>query len=1676
MKKSRSSRLMSLFLILVLISAPILQMTPAVYAATPVSSGVGTPANVTAATTNGTAALNWSAPGSGPAPTGYLILRNDVQIADVTTGTSFTDTGLTAGTSYTYKLKAYNTDSISNPVTIPAQTGNTAGNKPPVISSVYPTDGDSSYAANSTIYLMASTSDSDGTVSAVKYYVDGTLFGTGNSSGTKSWYNAAQGNHEIAAVAVDNSGNTSTKVFYVNVGMGGNTLRQLYRDSQINTWNAGTSSSFIANPSSTEKVEEGTYSLKVKNLAGNSLVNYQIISTSYPITVNSNKDNLALDFWIYMDTTADAFRQKAYAAILCTNSGTTVECRIPLANYMAASDLQKWKHVIIPFNEFYTKGAYYKNGAQVDSAQFVWGAWSFIGAGFISSTIGLPDTNIFLDDVKYATYTPPLTITTTSLLTETQGISYNFTIGAKGGKTPYTWSATGLPTGVGINTSTGELSGTPNESGIFSVHVILTDSAATTTSVDYTLKVNSQEETSKLKTFDAAVLPESYQTLKGWGIYPFSWNLDVIHKPLVADAVFKDLGITMFREELKGDCGDGDGNITSFMTSTEIPYLQMGINRGVTKYILSIWTPPAGMKSNNSLLANMPDGSPAHLLVSKEGTFAQYIVNCLNAFKANGLPLPLAISIQNEPTTFVSGYPQCDYDSDQYRRVVKLVRAALDANGYSGVSLIGPEGGAYGENFPYLGDNFSQLAADPDLNNAIAALDTHSYHHQNQSVFSTNFKKWVQGASNYPAKDRWMTEFAHYASDNVTDEVDRTIITARTLAADIGWAGMNYWFFWDGWDSRPEFGNTSPGEQNVFGGDGVTTIIKGKLYELLSEVYKNVPVGSAVKRMSTNDPSVSNTLDQETDMVAFQNGDTSTIAVLVNSSTEDKLFSVSGLKGLSAKVRTIGHLDMQQKVNVQDGTIHQLLVPARSINIIETSPQDIAPPAIKFTRTSNIAYDGTKYITRDGKITIKGTVDEPAAVKINGNAVIVNSDNSFSGEVTLTDGVNKVQIDATDTNGNASPALILDIVHDPNYVGIALDKTTDKVNNPDYVITGSINVASTVKINSDTVTTKDDLTFADKVRLAEGQNHFVLTATDSAGNTSRPVTMDVYCDSVPPVITVLNTQIATEDSEFILSGTSNEQLSNLNINGKDFKLRSDLSFVEKFVLAESKNTFVIHATDLLGNTSVTYYNVTFNKTTNTPHNTDAVSYTRRASGTVTVDGNLDEADWVIDNKASKVISSDVVDQNNIINFGTLWDDHNLYVAAKVYDDKILIDSKYPWNNDCIELFVNPTNSKAGAYSGKDKQLFIGYTLNSGTMYVNSGAAYQTGWQNFAGGYTVEMAIPWSSLGITPVDGLQIGFDLQNDDKDVSANRENAIVWAGTANDFKDTSAFGTLILSTQSSVPYVDKVVPQSVDTTAPVTTLSVDKQETNGWYNSDINITLTATDNMSGVAKTEYRIGDSGNWNVYTGPISLSQDGTYIIQYRSTDNVGIVEDTKQQTVRIDKTAPVTSAVLAGTLLSSGAYNSDVVLTLTAVDAQTGSGVEKTEYSFDGANWLLYSAPVTLTDDGKYTISFRSSDKAGNTEATQNISINIDKTPDVLTSELIKKIEDMKLEQGIQNSLTSKLDNVIKSVLKDDKKSSANQLNAFINEVNAQSGKKLTIDQANKLKVLADRIISKIDQ
>jgi subtilisin family serine protease len=76
--------------------------------------------------------------------------------------------------------------------------------------------------------------------------------------------------------------------------------------------------------------------------------------------------------------------------------------------------------------------------------------------------------------------------------TSTVGTAVNLTNSATGGTAPYTWSATGLPAGLSISSSTGTISGTPTTAGTSNVTITARDSSSPqkTGSASFTWTVN----------------------------------------------------------------------------------------------------------------------------------------------------------------------------------------------------------------------------------------------------------------------------------------------------------------------------------------------------------------------------------------------------------------------------------------------------------------------------------------------------------------------------------------------------------------------------------------------------------------------------------------------------------------------------------------------------------------------------------------------------------------------------------------------------------------------------------------------------------------------------------------------------------------------------------------------------------------------------------------------------------------------------------------------------------------------------------------------------------------------------------------------------------------------------------------------------------------------------------
>lgn len=81
-------------------------------------------------------------------------------------------------------------------------------------------------------------------------------------------------------------------------------------------------------------------------------------------------------------------------------------------------------------------------------------------------------------------------------------------------------------------------------------------------------------------------------------------------------------------------------------------------------------------------------------------------------------------------------------------------------------------------------------------------------------------------------------------------------------------------------------------------------------------------------------------------------------------------------------------------------------------------------------------------------------------------------------------------------------------------------------------------------------------------------------------------------------------------------------------------------------------------------------------------------------------------------------------------------------------------------------------------------------------------------------------------------------------------------------------------------------------DITKPVTTASLSGTTSGGHYTSAVKVTLSDTDNLSGVASTVYQV-DGGALTTYSAPFAVSNLGVHTVTFHSVDKAGNVESSK---------------------------------------------------------------------------------------------------------------------------------------------------------------------------------------
>ncbi|MDR7073345.1 Ig-like domain-containing protein [Fictibacillus barbaricus] len=140
--------------------------------------------------------------------------------------------------------------------------------------------------------------------------------------------------------------------------------------------------------------------------------------------------------------------------------------------------------------------------------------------------------------------------------------------------------------------------------------------------------------------------------------------------------------------------------------------------------------------------------------------------------------------------------------------------------------------------------------------------------------------------------------------------------------------------------------------------------------------------------------------------------------------------------------------------------------------------------------------------------------------------------------------------------------------------------------------------------------------------------------------------------------------------------------------------------------------------------------------------------------------------------------------------------------------------------------------------------------------------------------------------INPLNATNQSVTWSSSDPSVATVDENGLVHPVAPGNavITVTTEDGHLTDSSTVTVISPDKVPPRTKSTMTPI----FDKLQ----HIIGLNVTLTATDNQSGVKDTFYRI-NSANWKLYTGSFSIMAETTHMLEYYSTDNAGNVESIK---------------------------------------------------------------------------------------------------------------------------------------------------------------------------------------
>lgn len=554
---------------------------------------------------------------------------------------------------------------------------------------------------------------------------------------------------------------------------------------------------------------------------------------------------------------------------------------------------------------------------------------------------------------------------------------------------------------------------------------------------------------------------KAYQKIEGFGAFNTiaMWvdNNDKTYSQIM-DSIVYDLGLSMLRLELpptfqpaEGGSYNKTGNVFGGWTmDANFKDVRELHRRGVDKFIATVWSPPAWMKTNGS------EYNGGNLKTNYYQKFANYLVAYCRVFKEEtGVDL-YGIGIQNEPQFDQPTFNSCVYNWNQYRDVEKVVGKTFKDSSIT-TFLYGSEVLPAQNN---VLDYFRAMNNDAEVATYMHAFAIHNYDQDGLRAGSASGQQW---ASYYnearrvsPYKQTWMTETSGHDTTWLgrtigTENVPGAFVLATNIYNALKFGKISAWVWWALSDGGGSYRY-----------DLVNDKKPTKKYFVSKQFSKFIRPGAEMVDVQSNDSKIF--------PLAFRNETNGQVTyIIINTDTSEKMFSMNGFDKQDYKAyRTSATENCMEVTPVTDNVL--ALAPSSITTLVTYLPinhsptidqvEDISssksgPISVPLTGISAGVGESSQTLTMSVESNNLSLIAMPVLDYVEGSATgtltLVPTDGKF-GETTIT-------VKITDSNNDVFSTTYMSFKVTVSAPDAVADELSDKIKVYPNPVNDEINVS-----------------------------------------------------------------------------------------------------------------------------------------------------------------------------------------------------------------------------------------------------------------------------------------------------------------------------------------------------------------------------------------------------------------------------------------------------------------------------------------------------------------------------------------------------------------------------------------------------------------------------------------